>query len=230
VLYSGSKLGADLGWPKLEARWRSASEAKAGDLGQVEADPGSLEGRRAALQDAARVVGLALSAVSEGEDAEDVGGIAHATGEVLVAFAHGRDGRVAGELTELSEVFDRAARVPHRVLPPVLGPAAAELRRTARRIGAVGVLSGRGREREAAVALVVALAALVTEIAAWQEMRGRVHQAAAARAVARGLGVQADAGVRRPVGTPAQPAPGRRVARVVAESQERSPTAGPRAR
>ncbi|MFJ5984442.1 relaxase/mobilization nuclease domain-containing protein [Lentzea sp. NPDC092896] len=230
VLYSGSKLGADLSWPKLETRWRSASEAEDGKLDPEAIDPGSLEGRRAALQDAARVVELALAAVRGSEDAEDAGGIAHATGEVLVAFAQGRDGRVAGELTDLSEVFDRAARVPHRVLPSVLGPAAAELRRTARRIGAVGVLSGRGRERDAAVALVVALAALITEIAAWQEMRGRVHQAAAARVVARGLRLERDAAVRRPAGTPARPAPGRRVAWVAAEPQERVPKPGPRSR
>lgn len=225
VLYSGSKLAADLSWPKLEARWSSASEAEPGEV-----DPGSLEGRRAALREAARVVELASVAVREGEGEEDAGGIAHATGEVLVAFAQGRDGRVAGDLTDLSELFDRAARVPHRVLPSVLGPIAAELRRTARRIGAVGVLSGRGRERDAAVALVVALAALITEIAAWQEVRGRVHQAAAARAVARGLRVQADASVRRPAGKPTHPAPGRRVGRVPAEPKECSPKSGPRSR
>jgi hypothetical protein len=220
VEYSGSTLAADLSWPKLEQRWRSANVVDPGGH-----DPGSLQGRRAALKDAVETVDAATAAVRERpEDAESV---AHASGEVLVAFAQGRDGRTGGELTDLSEFFDRAARVPHRVLPARHSAAAAELRRVSRRLGAAGVLSGRGHERVAAAALVLALASLVTEIAAWQESRERIHQAAAARAVARRLRASVDVGVRRVAARPAQPAPGRHVIKAPGERGRPSPRQGP---
>ena len=77
--------------------------------------------------------------------------------------------------------FDRAARAPGGH-PPELGPVAGELRVLAR-----SLLTARGRAGRGAVggvALAVALAALVAEIAAWQAARGRDHQAAAARRTA----------------------------------------------
>jgi hypothetical protein len=73
--------------------------------------------------------------------------------------------------------FDRAARVPGGH-PSESGPVAGQLRLLAR-----SLLKARGSSGSGAVggvAVAVALAALVAEIAAWQAARGRDHQAVAA--------------------------------------------------
>ncbi|CAL9677712.1 hypothetical protein SUDANB95_08036 (plasmid) [Actinosynnema sp. ALI-1.44] len=204
VRYSGTKLAADLTWPKLAARWSSTppvAEPERAEDGRV-----APAIRRDALVGAAEVVERAAARVRDGE--EDVDGIAHATGELLAALSRGREGREPGPLAEVAERYDRAARTPHRVLPERMGPLARELRHASRRLAAVGALSGRGKEKFAAATLLLALAGLVAEIAAWQQLRGRTHQAAAARTAAGalpGLARPAD-GARRPVNArPLQP-------------------------
>ena len=121
-----------------------------------------------------------------GEDL-DVDGIVHATGEVLAALSRRREGSNRGELTDFSERYDRAARTPYRVLPARSGLLAAELRHAARRIGAAGMITERMQGRLTMAALLLALAGLVAEIAAWQQLQGRTHQSTAAGATARGL-------------------------------------------
>jgi hypothetical protein len=68
-------------------------------------------------------------------------------------------------------------------------------------------LTGRGKEKLALLALVLALASLIAEIAAWQQQRGRVHQAAAARKAAGVLPGMArpSASGRRPTARPVSP-------------------------
>jgi hypothetical protein len=113
---------------------------------------------------------------------EDGDGIAAATADLLTALAAGRGAEPWGEQWgTAADRFDRAARAPGGH-PSDPGRVARELRLLARRL-----LTTRGRGARGAVggvALAVALAALVTEIAAWQAARGRNHQAAAARRTA----------------------------------------------
>ena len=80
-----------------------------------------------------------------------------------------------------------STRTPEGVPPDELGPVARELRWTARHLARVGALSGH--EKFATAALLVALASLVAEIGAWQHMRGRVHQAAAAHGAAKAISI-----------------------------------------
>jgi hypothetical protein len=146
----------------------------------------SLAARRTALGAAAELVHRTRTAIGTGT--EDPDGAAHAAGELLTALAGAHDGRAAGRLTTIAQRYDRAARTPHRVLPTPLGPLAADLRRAARQLGAIGALSGRGHERLATAALILALGSLIVEIAAWQADRRRPHQATAARTAAATLG------------------------------------------
>lgn len=231
VSYSGTKLAADLTWPKLKTRWASTPAVE--PIARAEDGRASGGDRQDALEHAAAVVERATAQVRDGS--EDVDGIAHAAGEVLAAMTRGREGREPGPLTEISERYDRAARTPHRVLPERMGPVARDLRQASRRIAAVGALSGRGKEKFAGFALLLALAGLVAEIAAWQQMRGRVHQADAARRAAGalpGLAQPAGAGRRpaaaRPVTPPA--AGGARRERPVVRRDVAGPSESPRRR
>jgi len=195
VRFSGTKLASDLTWPKLSVRWESTPPV--GPIERTEDERATPVARREALVGAAAVTERAMSAMREGGEGAE--GIAHATGEVLAALARGSEGLEPGPLAEIAERYDRAARTPYRVLPDTMGPLARDLRRAARRLGAVGALSGRGNEKFATVTLILALAALVAEIAAWQQMLGRTHQAAAARSAAGALPTQARPSVdRRP--------------------------------
>jgi hypothetical protein len=166
VFYSGSKLASDLSLPRLQQRWACTSSARTpGDAGR---EPGVSE-----VLEAVAAARAALRAGSENGD-----GIGAATADLLTALAAGRDVQGWGERWGMAaDRFDRAARAPDGH-PSELGPVAGELRVLAR-----SLLSARGRAGRGAVggvALAVALAALVAEIAAWQAARGRDHQAAAA--------------------------------------------------
>jgi hypothetical protein len=201
VRFGGGSLARDLSWPKLLERWASTPPPEpvpAGIDGRVE--PG---GRREVLEQVTALVDRASAAVRDGTENTD--GIVHATGEVLASLAGAREGHDPGPLTEIAVVFDRAARIPHRVLPSLLGPLARDLRQASRRIGAAGALSGRGHERFAMLALVLALAGLVAAIARWQQFNERPHQAAAARRAAGALPLAAAPGGSRPGPRPGQP-------------------------
>lgn len=197
IRYSGSALATDLTWPKLLQRWASTPPVADGERGRV-----SLAARQRVLHSAAEAVHRSRAAVQDG--AEDPDGVAHAAGELLTALGGAHDGRSVGELTASASRFDRAARTPHRVVPAPLGPLAADLRRAARQLGAIGAMSGRGHERLATAALILALASLFVEIAAWQQRRHRPQQATAARSAATLLGTITQAS-HRPAPKPAQP-------------------------
>ncbi len=185
VLYSGSKLARDLTWPKLLERWASTPTHEPAPLPRTETGHPTPAARRAVLAEAAEVVNRAAATLHAGH--EDGDGIGHATGEVLATLSAAKEGREPGELSAVLDTFDRATRTPERVLPGELGPLARELRWAARHLARVGALSGRGHEKFATAALLVALASLIAEIGAWQQMRGRVHQAAAAHRAARAI-------------------------------------------
>lgn len=206
VLYSGSKLARDLTWPKLLERWASTPTHEAVPLPRTETGHPTPAARRAVLAETAEVVNRAAATLHAGH--EDGDGIAHAAGEVLATLAAAKEGREPGELSAVLDTFDRATRTPHRVLPSSLGPLARELRWAARHLARVGALSGRGHEKFATAALLVALASLIAEIGAWRQLRGRVHQAAAADRAARAIPTGA-AGRPAQVGAGTRPTPPR---------------------
>jgi hypothetical protein len=205
VRFAGSSLAPDLSWPKLTARWATTPPASE-PVPRTKDGQVPVTARRAALQDAATAVERAAAVVRT--SGQDVEGIAHATGELLMALGRGREGRDPGPITQLAQRFDRAARTPWQVVPSQAGAIARELRLASRRIGAVGALSGRGNERLAGLALLLALAGLIAEIAAWQHLQGRPHQASAAHATAMALPALARTAVPgRPTPPPGAAAP-----------------------
>jgi hypothetical protein len=178
VLYAGGKLAADLTWPKLLARWTSTPHRDVPALAHTSTGQPTPDARRAVLADATAVIQRASAQLrSERMDGD---GITHATGEVIAALTAATEPRQPGPLAAVLDHYDRCARTPNDVLPRSLGPLARDLRWTARHLARVGVLSGRGNERYATAALLVALAALIAEIGAWHQLHGRRHQAAAA--------------------------------------------------
>ncbi|MFL6120227.1 relaxase/mobilization nuclease domain-containing protein [Actinophytocola sp.] len=185
VLYSGSKLARDLTWPKLFERWASTPTREPVPLPRTESGHPTPAARRGVLAEAAEVVNRAAAALHAGH--EDGDGVAHAAGEVLATLSAAKEGREPGELSAVLDTFDRATRTPARGTPGDLGPLARELRWAARHLARVGALSGRGHEKFATAALLVALASLIAEIGAWHQMRGRVHHAAAAHRAARAI-------------------------------------------
>ncbi len=166
VFYSGSKLAPDLSLPRLMRSWREA------ELGSEAADP--LASGRRRLEGARYAVGSAR----RGELGEDLDGIAHATRDVLGAAT-----RLSPEMREAAERFDRASRPPRGVIVQP-GPTSAGLRRVARQLLRRPARRWGPEDPESAVALVVALIAVVREIALWQAELGRAHQSAAAHASA----------------------------------------------
>jgi len=202
VRFSGSTLATDLSWPTLLNRWAS-TPPQVVPLPRTADDRVPMTERHAALTTTADTVDQAVAAVRE--RSEDVDALAHATGEILTVLARGREDRGPGPFARTAERYDRAARTPHQVLPRSVGPVARELRRASRHIAAAGALTGRGNEKFAMTALLLALAGLVAEIAAWQQQRGRHHQAAAAQAARDPLMALTGGNRSRPAGHPAPP-------------------------
>jgi hypothetical protein len=224
VLYSGSKLARDLTWPKLLERWASTPTHEPAPLERTESGHPTPAARRAVLAEAAEVVNRAAATLHAGH--EDGDGISHAAGEVLATLAAAKEGRTPGEFSAVLDTFDRAARTPRRGLPGELGPLARELRWAARHLARVGALSGRGHEKFATAALLVALASLIAEIGAWHQLRGRVHQAAAAHRAARAIPTNTAARPTR-LGVGAKPEPPRERTVHAAQPAHRSRVASP---
>jgi len=178
VLFGGRTLAPDLSLPKLLQRWDSAP------LPEVSITPTTLS----AVSPADKVVGLraghaavehARTALATGTESAD--GIAHATADLLGSVARATDGLEAGPGAAAAQVYDRAARTPGVVQPSEWGTAAKGLRMASWQIGIMGMISGKGKDQNAAtVALLLALAALTAEIAASRQQHHRLHQATAA--------------------------------------------------
>lgn len=168
VFYSGSRLSADLSLPRLAQGWAAAGS------GSEAADP--LEAARRRVERARGAIGAAR----RGRGGSEPDDIAHATRDLLVAV-----GERTPELWPAADEFDRASRAP-RGAPVVRGAHGAGLRRVARQLVRQRRMLGvRDDPGAATVALVVALSALIGEIAAWQRDQGRDHQALAAGSTAR---------------------------------------------
>ena len=182
VWFSGSRLARDLSAPKLVTRWASAhapwppippTERERSRVGQAE--------RRAAIEDVTASVTQARTAVTAAGGDGIGDGVAHSTLDVLVVAAKVFEGYEPGPITAAARAFEQAAATPHVVQPTQWAPVAAELRTAARRLARTGAWHRSGRNNVAVATLLVALAALVAEIAAWRELRGHRQQAIAAR-------------------------------------------------
>ena len=204
-----------------------AETEKAARVGLPTTSREYLRERRAALEQAAEAVIHARDALVAGtrngeshpHDVAD--GVAHATLDLMVATAKVVDVHDRGPIATAALVYERAAATPYRVQPSRWAPLAAELRMAARQLSRVGARSRSDRTGEAVVALIVALAALVVEVAAWREQNRQRQQAAAARRAAALLNEDANAHQTRVEA-------GERVRPAVAQKQGRPPTSDDR--
>jgi hypothetical protein len=180
VWFGGRCLAPDLSLPALLDRWRSAPPApepippsprEHSRVGRAE--------RAAAVQQATSAARDAAGAVQD--DPQNGPGVAHATADLLAALC-AVTRRSANLVPQaVSDEYDRAARTPMLRQPRRWPPVARELRRAAWRLAATRSVTP-GREDDSGMAeLMVAVAALIAEIAAYHEERNCIAQAAAAR-------------------------------------------------
>lgn len=185
VWFSGGTLAPDLSLPKLVARWAAAPDPAAPipPTSRERSRVGRAE-RAAATQDALSAMDHATAVLAAGEDCAGLlDAVAHATGDMVTVVGRvasggwriGVDG--ARFQDEVCRPYDRAAHTPQQVQPDRWPAAAAQLRTAAWRLSGTRVILRAGD----GAALVVALAALVAEVAALLEARGRIVQSRAAR-------------------------------------------------
>lgn len=183
VWFSGRTLAPDLSLPKLVQRWNSAPPPvpvpnTPGETHRTAVNPRE---REAAIADAVSSMEHATATLASGDTGAAADGIAHAAGDMLcaVGVVTGRRGGTERVRRDASSDFDRATRVPGQVLPSRWAPVAQMLRQSAWRLAAVRTV-GRHGEGDG-VELVLALAALVAEVAALREAQARLAQARAAQ-------------------------------------------------
>lgn len=243
VWFGGARLARDLSAPRLVARWASAP-APWPPLPRDERDRSSTVGRAerlGAVEDATRIVIEARSELHElmldGDTGKDSGDtvpgsrpagdrlaetVANAALDMLVVTARAVEGYETGPLTLAMVAYERAALTPHRVQPLTWAPIAVELRTASRRLARAGAVSRVRHSGAALTALILALTALVVEIAAWREQAGHPAQAVAARAAASQL--RQDAAARATLAWPDQVSG----AAQAGPSQSRFPLGSPR--
>lgn len=182
VWYSGRALARDLAMPALRARWASA-QAPAPALAPQEGERSGIgrAERAAAVAEAVSAIEHATAAVATGERGETAG-IAHAAEDMLHAVARVTSREPVAAARGAADVYQRAARSAGIGQPTRWGPAAAGLRSASWRLMAIRSLVRGPSGADAGVQLVVALASLLAEIAAYHEQNRRLAQARAARA------------------------------------------------
>jgi len=235
VLFGGRTLSPDLSLPKLLQRWDSAPLPEV-TLTPTRLSRASPEDKVTALRTGQAAVEHARTALAAGTESAD--GIAHATADLLASLARATDGADPGAGAAAAEVYDRAARTPGVVQPNQWGQAAQGLRMASWQIGIMGMMSGKGKDQNAAtVALLLALGSLAAEIAAHHTQHHRLHQAAAATKTSTLLREHPTvlappppdlaAGMRRLLQQQAQQAPQARRAPTTPPPMQRPPTAEP---
>jgi hypothetical protein len=186
VWFSGSSLAHDLSAPKLTSRWVDTNASV--PLG--DAPSGARRDANDVLARATRATDNArhhLAAILDASDTSTDGSgddIAHATADMLIAVATTIDGPTPGALTEAAASYEWAAAAPHRGQPVQWSQVAVELRTAARDLLKAGILSKRASTSLIAIGLLVALAALLAQIAAWRQQTGQAQQAIAAQRAA----------------------------------------------
>lgn len=189
IWFPGRLLSTDLSLPSLQQRWASApepanpippAERERSQVGRAE--------REAATGEAVAAIEHAAAAVSSRDlptDSDELDSVAHAAGDMVSAVTTLVSRGTAGDgwtglPREAGDTFDRASRAPQIGQPRRWAPVAIELRQAAWRLAAVRSLVHGGRGGEG-TRLIVALAALIAEIAALREEQQRWAQAGAAR-------------------------------------------------
>lgn len=178
VWFGGRSLAADLSLPKLVERFATATALPPPVVDPARRNPLAPE-RAAALAAATEAVDQARQACVAAGRADP--GIAHATGDMLLALA--KVAHNQGDPLAAAVLFERAARHPGRGQPAQLGQLALDLRTASRRLARVGLVDPTRKFDGPAVAtLVLALAALIVEIAAWRAHHRQLTAAAQAAA------------------------------------------------
>lgn len=193
VWFAGSQLARDLSAPKLMQRWTSTPVLAPLPADDAWSDRGTTSPaeRLAVVERATRAAVQARDTVAllicrddlspDSVDVADLGdGVAHATLDLMGATAVAVEGYDHGPITSAALVYERAALTPFRVQPARWAPVAAELRIVARLLYRASPVRRRGTSGVAVAGLIVALAALVAEIAAWREQSQQLCQAAVA--------------------------------------------------
>ncbi|MDV2477338.1 relaxase/mobilization nuclease domain-containing protein [Rhodococcus zopfii] len=181
IFFGGRKLAPELSWPKLERGWADVATAHSvTDRAEVTARPHQV------VESVAGTVRAAAAAVRDRtEPAEH---IARNLQPLLSAWARVAEGaQTRGDLTRASWDYDRAGRSPRNAPKTVAGEAANALRASSRQLSMLGVLSGRGKQRDAGLELALAVSMLLLELGAWYEQRHQLHHADAALSSARSI-------------------------------------------
>ncbi|NKS68262.1 relaxase/mobilization nuclease domain-containing protein [Rhodococcus hoagii] len=181
IFFGGRKLAPELSWPRLERGWTYAAPAPAAAEGAAApARPHEV------IEGAAQKVRAAAAAVRD--QTEPGEHVASSLQPLLSAWARVAEGaQKRGELTRASWDYDRAARSPRNAPTTVAGEAARALRESSRELSALGIVSGRGKQRAAGLELALAVSTLLLELAAWFEQSRQLHHADAALASARSI-------------------------------------------
>lgn len=175
LYFAGGKLGPDLTHSKLMSRWQSVETTV----------PASVQGivDEVVLPACERMRHRGpLNRTEFGQQAMQ--GIAHATGDMLLALVVVADADRVPLLIDAWETYARASRVPEQVLPRRWAKVSRDLRSAANqliRASARGPVDQRATPDQF-LALLIAVAGLVAEIAAWHETHQRLVAARHARA------------------------------------------------
>jgi hypothetical protein len=176
VWYGGGRLAPDLTLPQLRRRWHpvmGTSPRPARPGARVQQRAHTFHRAAAATQAAAEhLAGLET-------EVDEASALTYSAADLLTSTARAFEGRKGGQLTDASEMFDRAVREPHR-RPPGRSRQAGELRSISRLIAVMGRLTGDD-DTTAALKLVLTMSMFADNLANLREAQQRLHQARAAR-------------------------------------------------
>lgn len=225
VWFSGRTLARDLSLPNLVLRWESAPAPVpvSGAAEETHRATVSPRERAAAIDDAVSTMEHATATLAAGETGASADGVAHAAGDMLAAVGAvtGRQDQGERVRRDAGNDLDRATRVPGQVLPSRWSPVAKALRQSAWRLAATRTVSRHGAGDGAR--LVLALAALVAEIAALRETQARLAQAQAAQRSCTALRSSAQATSARTTSN----GPGRGQTKTTRRQRPQQPPPGP---
>ncbi|MCR3748798.1 relaxase/mobilization nuclease domain-containing protein [Lentzea californiensis] len=186
LYFAGGKLGPDLTYSKLMSRWRSVETTV----------PASVQGIVDEVVLPARERMRHRGPLNKTEFGQEaLQGIAHATGDMLLALVVVADAGRAPLLIDAWETYARAGRVPDQILPRRWAAVSRDLRTAANQLIRAGMRNPASQRATPGqfIALLIAVAALVAEIAAWHEAHQR-HVAARHARATHGMLVQIAAG------------------------------------
>jgi hypothetical protein len=201
VYFGGATLAPELSLPKLQQRWDS-TDSHQPEQPRPQAAASAVQRASRAILNASDSGKLGSRFVQEGAE-----GVAQATGDLLLGLCRAVEPEQRSALLQSWEAYAQAARVPRRIVPNRWNRAARDMHVLTRRL--IGA-SAHSRSTDTATvadvaALVLAVASLIAEVAAWQEMRNNTAAARHANHAAQLLTTAAAAAI----GSPANVRPGR---------------------